>query len=122
MSPMGVDFPRERFLKTPVKQLKWVLSRIEEHEKTEANTLSITTARLTHLILQIAESFGGKSSPGSTVQPLDFLPFPDVLKEMRRVAGPSPETKITLSKLVSARGIPMHVFTALITEAGSSVG
>ena len=121
MSPIGADFPRERFLKTPVKKLRWILSKIEENEKNEANTLSVTTARLTHLILQIAESFGGKSSPGSKVEPLDFLPFPEVLKESRRIAGPSPETKTVLSRLVRARGIPMHVFTALITEAGSSV-
>lgn len=60
---------------------------------------------------------GSKGAPPKT-QAKDFLPFPDLDKQINteRIDGPSAETKKVLTELVKTFRIPVHVFTALNSQ------
>lgn len=110
---MGVDFPAERFLRTPTRTLHWLLSRIEDQQKAQANIDALSTAQLTHLVLQIAHGMSGSKRAAPKTKPDNFLPFPGWRPGGSAGEGPDQPTKFVLSELLRARRIPIHVFAAL---------
>jgi hypothetical protein len=116
-SPMGVDYPAERFLRTPISTLRWLLRQIDDAEQAKANLASITTARLTQLVVQVAHGFSGSKRAAPKVKPNEFLPFPDWKPASTEVDGPDQPTKFILSELIRTRQIPLHVFATLNTPA-----
>lgn len=117
MSPIGADFPRERFLRTPVQAILKLLKHIESEEQRVANVYSASTAILGVQMAFIAHGFSGSKGAKPKVSLSDFLPFPDwkppteVLRD-----GPTTDTKAVLISLLRERKIPMHVFTHLSTS------
>lgn len=116
-SPMGADYPAERFLRTPISTLRWLLRQIDDAEKAKANLASITTARLTQIVVQVAHDFSGSKRAAPKVKPHEFLPFPDWKPASTEVDGPDQPTKFILSELIRTRQIPLHVFASLNTPA-----
>lgn len=115
MSALGVDFPKDRFLRTPVGLIRWVLTQIDNKEKAEANIYSVTTAQLTHLVLQVAHGFSGSKKPPPKSQPTNYLPFPNWKPAESKQVGVDDSTRFVLVELVKQKALPMHVFTALVT-------
>lgn len=98
----------ERFLRLPLKCVYEVIRLESERQKRKANINSISTARLSGIIISIAQSFGkqGKAQP----VPLDqLLPFP--LDEDATAA--MAETKEIYKKLLAQRKLPIHVIGGL---------
>lgn len=116
-SSIGADFPAERFLRTPVSTLRWLLRELDDQEKAQANIDAITAARLTNLVLQVAHGFSGSKRAAPKTKPEDFLPFPNWRPTNQEADGPDQPTKFILSELLRNRQIPMHVFVALITPS-----
>ena len=106
---MGEDVPRERFLRTPISMLKWVLDRITEKEQAEANVASLSTARMADLLLKVAHGFSGSKKAAKGV-PRDWLPFPDYRPSGKESEQADQPTKFILPELCR---YPMHVFVAL---------
>ena len=107
-TPVGSDVGLERFLRLPLKCVYEVIRLESERQKRKANINSISTARLSGIIISIAQSFGkqGKSQP----IPLDqLLPFP--LDEDATAA--MAETKEIYKKLLAQRKLPIHVIGGL---------
>lgn len=117
MSPLGTDFPRERFLRTPVRVIRWTLRQLEDYEQSKANLEALTTARLTQVVLQIAHGFSGSKRAAPRITAKDFLPYPDWRPASQEADGPDQPTRFILSELGHKRQIPMHVLTALMTPA-----
>jgi hypothetical protein len=115
MSQLGSDFPRERFLRTPIAVIRWVLRQIDDYEKAAANIASVTTAQLTQVVIQAAHSFSQSRGAGPTTKPQQFLPFPDWQPEGEKKQQLDPATKTILAKLLKKGQIPIHVFAALTT-------
>jgi hypothetical protein len=116
MSPLGADFPRERFLRTPISTIRWVLRQIDDYEKAAANIASVTAAQLTQVVIQVAHNFSQSHGPGPTTKPQQFLPFPDWHPQDEHKKELDPTTKDILAKLLKKGQIPIHVFAALSTE------
>jgi hypothetical protein len=112
---MGIDFPTERFLRTPIGTIRWILTQIDDQEKSQANIQAITAARLTSLVLQVAHSYSGSKKSAPKTDPEDFLPFPHWKPADARSEGVDQSTKLILSELLRNWQIPMHVFVALTT-------
>ena len=117
-SPVGGDFTPQRFLRTPISTIRWLLRQIDDNERAQANTHSASTARLAVTLVQIAHGFSGSKRPAPKVQTKDFLPFPDWKPESAAADGPDAPTKFVLSELVRSRRIPLHVYAALAADAG----
>jgi hypothetical protein len=117
MSPLGDDFPRERFLRTPINAIRWALRQLDDHEQSRANLAALPTARLTQILLQIAHGFSGskRAAPKTKVQ--EFLPFPDWRPSTTEAEGPDQPTRFILTELGKQRRLPVHVLTALLTPA-----
>lgn len=117
MSALGEDFPRERFLRTPVSTIRWVLRQIDDREQAQANLDALPTARLTQLVIQIAHGFSGseRAAPKTKVQ--EFLPFPDWRPATAEADGPDQPTRFILTELGKQRRLPIHVLTALLAPA-----
>ena len=115
MSPLGEDFPRERFLRTPISTIRWVLRQLDDQEQSQANLAALPVARLTQIVLQVAHGFSGskRAAPKTKVQ--EFLPFPDWRPSATEADGPDQPTKFILTELGRQRRIPVHVLTALLT-------
>ena len=115
MSPLGDDFPRERFLRTPVSTIRWTLRQIDDREQSKTNLQALPTARLTQILLQIAHGFSGskRAAPKTKVQ--EFLPFPDWRPSTMEAEGPDQPTRFILTELGRQRRLPIHVLTALLT-------
>lgn len=118
-SPVGSDFTPERFLRTPISTIRWLLRQIDDHDKGRANTESVTTARLATLVMQVAHGLSGSKRPAPKVKPQEFLPYPDWKPEAASSDGPDAPTKFILSELVRTRRIPLHVYAVLATEAST---
>lgn len=110
---MGADFPAERFLRTPIRTIDWLLKELDDLEKLRANISSMTVAQLTNIVLQVAHGMSGSKKPGPKTTPKTFLPFPDWRPVRSQSDGPDQPTKFILAVLAKQRAIPMHVFTAL---------
>lgn len=117
ISPMGPDFPRHKFLRTPISVLRWVIEKLDDMDQVKANMESITSARMADMMLKIAHGFSGsKKSPPNT-KPTDFLPFPEYRPPTAESDGPSEPTKFVLTELIRSFQIPMHVYVALNNRA-----
>ena len=77
-----------------------------ERDKRIANIYSITTAKLTGIILTIAQSFSKKKSQPPALD--GFLPFP--LEEDNAFMV---ETREVYKKLIAQRKLPLHVLASL---------
>lgn len=119
-SAIGGDFTPERFLRTPISTIRWLLRQIDDHDCARANTHSVTTARLTGVLIQVAHGFSGSKRPAPKIQPREFLPFPDWKPEAATADGPDAPTKFILSELVRTRQVPLHVYAALAASASDS--
>lgn len=117
MSPLGADFPQERFLRTPISTIRWALRQLDDHEQSQANLDALPTARLTQILLQIAHGFSGskRAAPKTKVQ--EFLPYPDWRPSSADAEGPDQPTKFILTELGKQRRLPVHVLTGLLTSA-----
>lgn len=114
---MGSDFTPERFLRTPISTIRWLLRQIDDYDRGHANINSVTAARLTAVLIQIAHGFSGSKRPAPKVQPREFLPFPDWKPESATADGPDAPTRFILSELVRTRRVPLHVYAALAAGA-----
>lgn len=117
MSALGEDFPRERFLRTPISTIRWVLRQIDDREQAQANLEALPTARLTQLVIQIAHGLSGskRAAPKTKVQ--EFLPFPNWRPATAEADGPDQPTRFILTELGKQRRLPIHVLTALLAPA-----
>lgn len=115
-SPMGADFPRERFLRTPIRVILETIEFLDNEEKRHFNLISSTTAQLCVQLIWTAYGFAGGKGPKPQVKVQDFLPFPDWRPlEDSATAGPSPVTRALLTKLLKERRIPMPIYAELIS-------
>lgn len=120
MSPLGADYPRERFLLTPVSTIRKILSTLSDEEQRRANVASRSTASLAHLIASVAHGFSKSAGSPMKFGANVFLPYPDWKPAGDTKSGPDEGTKFVLSQLVQSRRIPLHVFTALVTPPSAS--
>ena len=121
-SPLGADFPRERFLRTPIRVILETIEFLDNEEKRHFNLISSTTAKLCVQLVWTAYGFAGGKGPKPQVELKDFLPFPDWRPpEDGQEAGPSPTTRAMLSRLLRERRIPMPIYTELISPPEISV-
>lgn len=110
-----MDFPRERFLRTPVRAIRRALRYVEDQEQAQANRDSVTAARLCQIVLQAAHNFSGSKRAAPKLNAKDFLPYPDWRPATEDATGPDQPTKFILSELGKQRLIPVHVLVALMT-------
>ena len=107
-TPLGPEFPKETFVRTPIKLIGHFLHVAHEDEKRRANIVSISTAKLSQVVLACAQAMGG-SKDRSRTKIEDFLPF-----ELDSSASETEElTKEILTKLVKSKRIPTNVIAAL---------
>ena len=102
-TPAGRDVGMNRFLRLPMRCVYEVVKIESERKKRQANIDSISTARLTGVVISIAQSFSkqGKSQP----IPLDqLLPYP-LDEDASTIMA---ETKEIYKKLL-AQKLPIHV-------------
>lgn len=116
MSSIGAEFTRERFLRTPISTIRWLLTELDDHEKEQANISSITTAQLAALVVQIAHAYSGSKSKSPAANPVSFLPYADWRPSgAKEGAGPDKATQMVLAELGGQRRLPVHVLAALLT-------
>jgi len=115
MSDIGQDYPRERFVRTPVGTIRRVLRHLDDLEQRKANERALTTARLSQLVVQIAHGFSGSKKSPPKVTAKEFLPYPDWKPSSEQGDGPDQPTKFVLTQLVRQMRVPLHVYTALMT-------
>lgn len=113
-SEIGQDFPPERFLRTPLNTVKWVLEELDDAQKAKANLDAVTTAQLAQIVLLVAHGFSGSKQSAPKIQVKDFLPFPSWQPNRSASDGPSDPTKFVLSELFRERRIEPRIFAALI--------
>lgn len=109
---MGADFPRERFLRTPITTLKWLMDKLMDKEQADANLAQLSTARMADLVLKVAHGFSGSKKPQRGL-PKDWLPFPNYRPNTKEADQADEPTKFILSELVHRFEIPVYVFVAL---------
>ena len=127
MSALGVDFPRERFLRTPVRIIMDLIQYIDNEEQRQYNLASSATAMLSYQVVGIASGMGGEKVP-EHISTDTFLPFPrwkakenlftEEQPAMQRPENdPTPSnrstTKQIMLSLLKQRRIPPDVFLAL---------
>ena len=115
MSAIGVDFPRERFLSTPITTIRWILRELDDRDKGQANLEALPIARLTQIVLNVAHGFSGSKRPAPKSDAKDFLPWPDWKPASTQADGPTGPTKFVLADLARKQLLPIHVLTALMT-------
>jgi len=95
-------------LRLPLGFIYELLKRNAEHEKKRANIYSISTARLTSVVLAVANGFSGNKSE-CKVKIDELLPFP--LDEKRHEKDE--ETIAIYRQLIKDGKIPLYVIAAL---------
>ncbi len=105
-TPGGSDIGVDAFVRMPLKLIHELIRLGGERDKRMANINSVTTARLTGIILAIAQSFSKKKSAAPSID--GFLPFP--LDEDNAFMI---ETKEVYKKLIAQRKLPLHVIADL---------
>lgn len=118
VSKMGVDYPKEVFLRTPISLLKKVMDFVLDQAQLEANTAAVTQAQTADLILKIAHGFSGSKRPPPKSLPRDFLPYPKYKPPAAASDEADAPTKFVLTELVKRFRIPVYVFTALNGRKG----
>ena len=94
-TPLGPEFPKETFVRTPIKLIGHFLH-------------VVSTAKLCQVVLSCAQAMGGSKERNRT-KIEDFLPF-----ELDAAASETEElTKEILTKLVKSKRIPTNVIAAL---------
>lgn len=116
---MGAYYPPEVFLRTPVSQLHWLIREVRFREYDQANRLSHSVARLSTVVIGVAQGFAGVKNTNNIPEAKSFLPFPDLdqFREENHAHGPSPETVNQLQQLLKTGRLPLYVFTALMYPA-----
>lgn len=94
-------------MRLPTKTIYSVIQHSTDREKRISNIYSISTARLTSILISIAQSFGGQK--GDPVEIDKLLPFP-MDAEAARVLD---ETAEVFKRLIKDRKLPIHVIAAL---------
>jgi hypothetical protein len=119
-SALGADYPRERFLRTPISALGEVMLYLESEEQRQANIQSAAVGKLGVQLAYIAWGFAGGKGGKPQVELKQFLPFPEwePLSNNTPRDEPTPETRSTLALLFKERRIPAHVYTQLTTSPG----
>ena len=95
-------------MRTPLRQLSRMLHAWRIEQQHRANCFSISTAKLSQIVLQTANAMGGGKKPVTT-NISDFLPF-ELNPEANSQDG---ETRKILSKMIKSGRIPVHVVAAL---------
>ena len=91
-----------------MKEIAYILKQWSEEEKRRANITSVSTAKLSHIVLQTAAAMSG-SKERVRVKVEELLPF-----ELESATTERENlTRHILSKLVKSRRIPTHVLAAL---------
>ena len=116
-SPLGDDYPRDRFLRTPIRTIRKAIALIDDQEKYKANVASLTNAQTACVILQTAHAYAGGKGRGPKALPKDFLPFPKWKPTTEESDGPDDATLHILSTLIRSMSIPMHVYVELTRPA-----
>tara|TARA_B100000035_G_C20920174_1_gene518124 strand:+ start:218 stop:514 length:297 start_codon:yes stop_codon:yes gene_type:complete len=91
-----------------MKEIAYILNQWSEEEKRRANISSVSTAKLSHIVLQTAAAMSG-SKEKVRVKLEELLPFELESEANERVDL----TRQILSRLVKSRRIPAHVLAAL---------
>jgi hypothetical protein len=115
MSPLGDDYPKEKFLRTPVQAIIPLLTHIDNEEQRANNISSLTTAKLCAQVLAIAHGMSGSKGKKPKIRVEDFLPFPDWSPDVEGNKGPNEATKKILSMLIRERKLPMYIFVQLMS-------
>lgn len=115
MSPLGLDFPAETFVRTPIRVINRALDEVSSFEQATANINSISTATLANLVVQVAHAYSGSKRSAPKSKPQDFLPFPHWSPLGKNKSPLNDATKKILADLLKQQRIPMHVFTGLMT-------
>lgn len=118
MSPLGSDYPRERFLRTPIAALGELMVYLENEEQRQANIQSAAVGKLGVQLAYIAWGFAGGKGGKPQVELKHFLPFPEWKPSLptSTLDGPTPETRSMLTRLFKERKLPAHVYTQLTTS------
>lgn len=121
-SALGADFPRERFLHTPIRVILAALEFIDNEEQRQHNIAASSTAKLCMQLVSIAQGMSGSSAP-LKVKFEDFLPFPSwhPPEDDRGTTGPSPETRSVMGRLLRERRLPLPIYSQLISTDDSSL-
>lgn len=121
-SALGADFPRERFLHTPIRVILAALEFIDNEEQRQHNIAASSTAKLCMQLVSIAQGMSGSSAP-LKVKFEDFLPFPGWRppEDDRGTTGPSPETRSVMGRLLRERRLPLPIYSQLISTDDSSL-
>lgn len=114
-SAYGLDYPPERFARTPIRHIQRILTDLDNKEQAEANLASASTAQLCYMVRQAINIFSHSTTPLSGVDPKTYLPFPEWSPPSAKPRGPSEMTALILREALRRREIPMQVFVALIT-------
>lgn len=120
MSPLGNDFPRESFVRTPIRLINAALKEVSDHEQATANINSMSTANLINVVLQVAHGLSGSKRNAPKIKTKDYLPFPNWEPETVSRMKLDEDTRKTLVSLIKTRKLPMYVFSALMTPPDPS--
>jgi hypothetical protein len=105
-TPAGSDIGVDGFVRFPLKLIHEVIRLGGEREKRMANINSVSTARLTGIVLTIAQSFSKKKTSPPSID--SFLPFPIEDDNAFMI-----ETREIYKKLIAQRKLPLHVIADL---------
>jgi|TARA_R100000081_G_scaffold89975_1_gene64003 hypothetical protein len=105
-TPAGADIGVDAFVRMPLKLIHELIRLGGEREKRVANIGSITTAKLTGIILTIAQSFSKKKATPPSIDA--YLPFPIEEDNAFMI-----ETKEIYKRLIAQRKLPLHVIADL---------
>ena len=105
-TPAGQDIGINNFVRLPLKLIYELIRLGGERDKRMANIGSVSVARLTGIILSIAQSFSKQKTAAPAIDA--FLPFP-----LEEDNGFMVETKEIYKKLISARRLPLNVIAEL---------
>ncbi len=105
-TPAGSDIGVDGFVRFPLKLIHEVIRLGGERDKRMANINSVSTARLTGIVLTIAQSFSKKKTSPPSID--SFLPFPIEDDNAFMI-----ETREIYKKLIAQRNLPLHVIADL---------
>lgn len=115
-SALGGDFPRERFVRTPIQAIADILQYLDSEEQRLLNLQSAAVGKLGVQMAYIAWGMSGGKGKPPDIKIDNFFPFPD-WKPLKKQPGlgPSSETVEALAELFRKRQIPPHVYVSLRT-------
>lgn len=96
-------------MRLPTKAIYEVIRLAGDRDKRMANIYSISTARLTSIIIGIAQSFGGNKNNVNPPEIDKLLPFPLDPEYARSMT----ETNEIFKRLIKDRKLPIHVIASL---------